>query len=816
MLNLFFNPLSINYLVQLILVSTIAIYFSVQVVFDVRSGKGAAVSGSLLITFVALLVNMLFQFLRVTLHPDQTAHVLPWISPVGAIALCGFVQFACRFSSESQPKSWLSCTILALSILFVGLEIVVGFQRHYALMKNGFVDFRPAWMDLPYVLGFSLALLAFFCHLARAVGHDECLSVGRSMLSAGAALAGRLKPLGRRAAAARAFLLVSGLPLLLVIILLLRSYGLLDHKTSEFTASWMFLLAISSFALVYLNYVPERSSYRVKLVGISLTTMLAILSGTSWVIGPVYVEAYEHSNLVEPRTALRFEPSADGVYAVARTAYRFDNRFGKRLRIDEETLELPFEFPFFGKTYKQIHLRLDGLVGMDYAPLWRDALHRFGPQPALYPLAMALEGLAGAGVVPTAEDGSRGLFAKREPGRVIVTWNLLHSQFRLNAEYSFQLALYPDGVIEVRYKDLPEGNKPDLFLPLSTPMMIGITPGFLAGPVETVRLMTDAPLKGAPGAGLMENYRLDFLLYLNRIYARVALFILGASLLILILFPAFFQVNLVQPLAKLLDGVQQFRRGKLSASIPVSYRDEIGSLTQSFNEMAQDQKNLIETLEDKVARRTVEATRFASENARLEERNHLSRELHDAVSQTLFSATLIADTLPSLWKKNPGHARKALSEMRKLNRIALSEMRGLLLELRPSKILSQTFGSLLRQLAETNIGPAPVTVQIESDMILPEKVQFAFYRIAQECLNNIAKHAHASEVVLYFDGLPSQAMMVISDNGRGFALAELPPGHMGLQIMQERMTEIGGSVEITATPGDGTSVTVIWFRHGSD
>lgn len=816
MLNLLWNPFSINYLVQLILVSMMAVYFSVRVRADVKSGKVVAVTGSLLITFAALFVNMLLQFLRVTVHPDQTAYVLPWISPVGAVALCGFVQFAYRFSTESQPKSWASCTILALSIAFVSLEIIVGFQRQDALITQGLVDFRPAWMDLPYVFGFSFALLAFFRHLARAIGHDESQTIGRSILTAGAALTGQLKPLGHRAAAARAFLLVSAMPLLLVIVFLLRSYGLLDPIVSEFAACWMFLLIISTFALVYLNYVPERSSYRVKLVGISLTTMLAILSGTSWVIGPVYVDAYEHRNLVEERTALRFEPSPDGVYAVARTAYRFDNQLGKRLRLDEETLELPFEFPFFGKTYKQIHLRLDGLVGLDYAPLWRDAVHRFGPQPALYPLALALDGLAGVGVVPTAEDGSRGLFAKRENGRVIVTWNLLHSPFHPNAEYSFQLVLYPDGVIEVRYKDLPEGDKPDLFIPLSTPMMIGITPGTLAGPVETVRLMNDAPLKGAPGAGLMDNYRLDFLLYLNRVYAPVAFFILGASLLILILFPVFFQVNLVQPLAKLLEGVQEFRRGKLSISIPVAYRDEIGSLTQSFNEMAQDQKNLIETLEDKVAKRTVAATRFASENARLEERNHLSRELHDAVSQTLFSATLIADTLPSLWKKNPGHAKKALNEMRKLNRSALSEMRGLLLELRPSKILIRTFGSLLRELAEKNIGQAPVTVQIESDLILPEKVQLAFYRIAQECLNNIAKHAKASEIVLYFDGLTSQAMMVISDNGCGFALDDRPPGHMGLQIMQERMTEIGGSIEIKTIPGDGTSVTVIWFQNDSD
>ena len=139
----------------------------------------------------------------------------------------------------------------------------------------------------------------------------------------------------------------------------------------------------------------------------------------------------------------------------------------------------------------------------------------------------------------------------------------------------------------------------------------------------------------------------------------------------------------------------------------------------------------------------------AQEVAALRERGRLARDLHDAVTQTLFSASLIAEVLPALWKTDQAEGQQMLCELRGLTRGALAEMRTLLLELRPSALVEANLGDLLRQLAESVSGRAgiPVTVVVDgcppSD--LPDEVHIAFYRIAQEALNNVMKHPRAAE-----------------------------------------------------------------------
>jgi len=150
----------------------------------------------------------------------------------------------------------------------------------------------------------------------------------------------------------------------------------------------------------------------------------------------------------------------------------------------------------------------------------------------------------------------------------------------------------------------------------------------------------------------------------------------------------------------------------------------------------------------------------AIENARLyeqaeraavaAERSRLARDLHDAVTQTLFSASLIAEVLPRIWERHPDEGRRRLEELRELTRGALAEMRTLLLELRPSALIEAELGDLLRQLAESITGRArvPVSVEVEGECALPPEVKVALYRIAQEALNNVAKHAAASQAAV--------------------------------------------------------------------
>ena len=202
----------------------------------------------------------------------------------------------------------------------------------------------------------------------------------------------------------------------------------------------------------------------------------------------------------------------------------------------------------------------------------------------------------------------------------------------------------------------------------------------------------------------------------------------------------------------------------------------------------------------------------AQELAIVQERSRLARDLHDAVTQTLFSASLIADVLPRIWDRDPEEGRRRLDEVRQLSRGALAEMRTLLLELRPAALAETELGDLLRQLAEATTGRArvPVTVEMAGHRRLPDEVRVALYRIAQEALNNVAKHAGASHATVYLRREPAAAELQISDDGRGFDPASIPPDHLGVSIMRERAEAIGATLKVESEIDHGTTVSVAW------
>jgi PAS domain S-box-containing protein len=217
---------------------------------------------------------------------------------------------------------------------------------------------------------------------------------------------------------------------------------------------------------------------------------------------------------------------------------------------------------------------------------------------------------------------------------------------------------------------------------------------------------------------------------------------------------------------------------------------------------------------------------LAIENARLRdqvreaaavaERERLARDLHDAVTQTLFSATLIAEALPRVWERSPDRARDALQELRSLTKGALAEMRTLLLELRPAALTEKPLGDLLGQLTEAMAGRSrvPIRLTVEGDTFLPEQLQIAMYRIAQEALNNIAKHADASEASVRLLCDPGRVTLRIRDDGCGFDPKDFLPEQLGMVIMRERADSIGARMEVTSRPGCGTEVAVVWQEMG--
>lgn len=218
----------------------------------------------------------------------------------------------------------------------------------------------------------------------------------------------------------------------------------------------------------------------------------------------------------------------------------------------------------------------------------------------------------------------------------------------------------------------------------------------------------------------------------------------------------------------------------------------------------------------------VEQAALAIENAHLRsqveevaasaERDRLARDLHDSVTQMLFSAGLIAEVLPRLWEQNPDEGRLHLQELRLLTKGALAEMRTLLVELRPQAVIQAPLEDTLRHLVNAAIGRAgiPIDLEVRDSGDLPDEVKIVFYRIAQEALNNITKHANAAQANLQLDYTSQGACLCISDNGSGFEQHAVPADHLGLSIMAERAATIDATLTIDSQPGHGAKIMVEW------
>jgi signal transduction histidine kinase len=196
----------------------------------------------------------------------------------------------------------------------------------------------------------------------------------------------------------------------------------------------------------------------------------------------------------------------------------------------------------------------------------------------------------------------------------------------------------------------------------------------------------------------------------------------------------------------------------------------------------------------------------------LEERQRLAQNLHDAVNQSLFSASLIAEVLPRLWEQRPDEVRASLEDLRRLTRGALAEMRGLLVELRPLVLTDTELDDLLRLLGDALTGRTniPVIISVSGQAALPADVQIMFYRLCQEAMSNIAKHSEASQVTI--DLLYNNEIVTLSirDNGQGFDPERVGSGHYGLIMMHERAKAVGAALSIISRPGQGTEITVHW------
>lgn len=259
--------------------------------------------------------------------------------------------------------------------------------------------------------------------------------------------------------------------------------------------------------------------------------------------------------------------------------------------------------------------------------------------------------------------------------------------------------------------------------------------------------------------------------------------------------------NIVRRIQQLVQVTKQFADGDYSQRVGSRHHDEIGQLEQQYDQMA-------EQLVENIAMQK----QLADQNARLEERSRISRELHDAISQDLFSMRMLIDGLQEGARNGSSSAvlRPHITLLEQTTGNVIREMRALLLELRPVQLENLGLAKALQQLAQaysTRLG-ITVTTDVRA-VVLDIKTEHALLRIAQEALAHAARHSHASIITLCLMNDENSAKMSISDNGKGFTIDAGAEGYgLGLQLMRERIEELHGTFDLKTALDQGTCITV--------
>ncbi len=260
--------------------------------------------------------------------------------------------------------------------------------------------------------------------------------------------------------------------------------------------------------------------------------------------------------------------------------------------------------------------------------------------------------------------------------------------------------------------------------------------------------------------------------------------------------------SLVRRLHHLVLATTRFSDGDYAQRVQVSRVDEVGQLEHQFNRMA-------EQLVASIAQRQA----LAEQNARMQERARISRDLHDAVSQNLFTLRTLIDGLQAAIRAGAEAAalQPHIALLEQTTDTMTREMRALLLEMRPPQLEGLGLVEALQALAEaytSRLGIA-VTTSISPMAALSASTEQTLLRIAQEALSNAARHANATLMSLSLAPREQKVCLTVTDNGRGMNLEESGKAHgLGLRLMQERVQELRGSFMLDTAPGQGTRLEI--------
>jgi signal transduction histidine kinase len=270
---------------------------------------------------------------------------------------------------------------------------------------------------------------------------------------------------------------------------------------------------------------------------------------------------------------------------------------------------------------------------------------------------------------------------------------------------------------------------------------------------------------------------------------------------------------LAGPLARRLRAItrtsRRFAEGELAARIGDRAPDEVGDLARQFDEMAGSLTQTIAALRD-LARENAELARQIEVSARQAERLRLSRDLHDEIAQQLFSLSLRAAALPDQIERDPTEGAAQARAVAAQAERALLDLRQVLIELRPAALaehgIAEALESRCREWGQAHNIAVECVVSL-GEQPVPQSVEDVAYRVAQEALGNIVRHAGARHVSVALMVGRARLTLSITDDGGGFdPAASAPAGHLGRVGMRERARAVGGSLDVDSEPGRGTTL----------
>ncbi|MCZ8513647.1 sensor histidine kinase [Paenibacillus filicis] len=263
-------------------------------------------------------------------------------------------------------------------------------------------------------------------------------------------------------------------------------------------------------------------------------------------------------------------------------------------------------------------------------------------------------------------------------------------------------------------------------------------------------------------------------------------------------------------LEQLREVMLSLEKGNLSRLVPPLGEDEIGRLGEQLNAITKKWEEQVTSLQ-RLSSNNAQLAQKAKYSAIVEERQRLARELHDAVSQQLFAISMTATAVGRTLDKDFDKAQRQIFLIEEMASVAQSEMRALLLHLRPVHLEGKPLAEGLVELLHELKAKVPMQIEWElaEDVKLPKGIEDHLFRIVQEAMSNALRHSKATKLEVRLVNPSSDAIrLIIRDNGVGFDLDAKKQTSYGIVTMRERVNEIGGSMNLITAPGKGTRIDI--------